>query len=323
MLVHYVPGIRAVGTTDNTNTEASERLHIDNAKRAYDASNKKQEFVEQMCRWLDRYEKIARLDVHIRWRTHDFPPPPRTRSHTAKVHRPGPVLAKFPHASSITFHSLAATHHAHLFARALRTFIALSRCSTDRERAAARRRNHDDLEIPFNWVETWHRATFVVSNIQVDGAPNFVTSVVANPTGGRSRNGRYDTVLVDVGNADDSGISGLRVARVRAFFRIPQRFNAAVFAEHNTEPPAHLAFVEWLTPPASKNRDHLMYMVTCKRGKPVVEIIEVCRIRRNCQLFPVFGNSVDRTWTSENVLDHCEKFLVNNFQDQHTYQTLW
>lgn len=323
MLSHYPSDVRALGTTDNTNTESSERLHIDNAKRAYDASNKKQDYIEQMTRWIERYEKIALLDVHVRWSTHQLPPPPRTRSRRAKTMIPGPTFSKSPNVASLAIDAISAKYHAPLFVGALRKFIATSRCATDRERAAVRRRNHDDIAIPFNWVEIWHRCTFTVSNVQVDDAPGFVTTPIANPTGGRSGTGRFDTVLVDVGDADDSGISGLRVARVRVFFRIPKRFDVTMFAEHGITPPEHLAYVEWFTAPTSKNRDHLMYTVTRKHGQPEAEIIDVRSIRRNCQLVPFFGERVDRSWTSDNVLDTCEKFLVNNFQDQHTYQTLW
>ncbi|EIN13305.1 hypothetical protein PUNSTDRAFT_59004 [Punctularia strigosozonata HHB-11173 SS5] len=323
MLSHYVDGIRAVGTTDNTNTETSERLHIDNAKRAYDATNKKQDYVEQMTRWLERYEKLALRDVHIRWYTNTLPPPPRTRSRRMKILPCGPTLSKFPHVTAVSFTSIASNYHAPRFLDALRAFIAISRCSTERERAAARRRNHDNLEVPFNWVDVWHRATFVISNIQIDGAPDFVTTPVANPFGGRDRSGRFDTVLVDVADADDTGIEGLGVARVRVFFKVPEQFSKAMFTDYGVSSPGHLAFVEWYTPPSSKNRHHQMYSVTRKRGQPKVGIIEVCKIRRNCQLFPMFGEKADKSWSSTNVLDRCEKFLVNNFQDQHAYQSLW
>ncbi|EIN09379.1 hypothetical protein PUNSTDRAFT_66356, partial [Punctularia strigosozonata HHB-11173 SS5] len=323
MLFYYVPGICAVGTTDNTNTEVPERLHIDNAKRAYDATNKKHDYVKQMTRWLKRYEKVVLLDVHIRWYANELPPPPRIRSRQTTVLPPGPKLSKFPHVKSIAFGRLAADYHAPQFLHALQMLIAISRCSTEHQRISARRRNHDHLPIPFNWVEIWHHATFVVPNVQVDGAPCLVLSPVANPSGGRDRSGRFDTVLVDVAGADDTGIEGLGIACVRAFFRIPEQFTAVMFTNHGVSPPGHLAFVEWYTPPSSKGRDHQMYTVTQKRGRPKVEIIEVSKIQRNCQLFPIFGNKADRSWSSTNVLDRCERFLVNNFQDQHAYQTLW
>ncbi|THU95129.1 hypothetical protein K435DRAFT_666982, partial [Dendrothele bispora CBS 962.96] len=56
-LYHYTRAIKLYGTTDNYNTESTERLHIDFAKNAYRASNYKDEYT-QMTRWLERREKI-------------------------------------------------------------------------------------------------------------------------------------------------------------------------------------------------------------------------------------------------------------------------
>ncbi|KAI0731511.1 hypothetical protein C8Q72DRAFT_757383, partial [Fomitopsis betulina] len=54
---HYVRAIKSYGTTDNYNTESTERLHIDFAKEAYRATNHKDEF-PQMTKWLERREKV-------------------------------------------------------------------------------------------------------------------------------------------------------------------------------------------------------------------------------------------------------------------------
>ena len=54
---HYTQYIRLYGTLDNYNTEYTERLHIDLAKDAYRATNRKDEF-SQMTVWLERKEKI-------------------------------------------------------------------------------------------------------------------------------------------------------------------------------------------------------------------------------------------------------------------------
>ena len=50
-LLHYVTCICAFGSADGYNTELPERLHIDFAKEAYHASNKR-DYVEQMAVWL-------------------------------------------------------------------------------------------------------------------------------------------------------------------------------------------------------------------------------------------------------------------------------
>jgi hypothetical protein len=54
---HYVASIMALGSADGYNTEFPERLHIDFAKNAYDASNKR-DYIEQMAAWLQRQEAI-------------------------------------------------------------------------------------------------------------------------------------------------------------------------------------------------------------------------------------------------------------------------
>lgn len=73
---HYVRQIVLFGTTDNFNTEYTERLHIDLAKDAYNATNQKDEF-HQMTIWLERREKIARHEKYIAWCLQGRPPLPR------------------------------------------------------------------------------------------------------------------------------------------------------------------------------------------------------------------------------------------------------
>ena len=56
-LVHYGLSITLFGTTDNYNTEQTEHLHIDFTKKAYHATNHKDE-LPQMTAWLDQCEKV-------------------------------------------------------------------------------------------------------------------------------------------------------------------------------------------------------------------------------------------------------------------------
>ena len=65
-LEHYVYLIRRYGTTDNYNTEATERLHIDIVKDAFRATNHK-DHTEQMIRWLSRREKVNVFDARVSW----------------------------------------------------------------------------------------------------------------------------------------------------------------------------------------------------------------------------------------------------------------
>lgn len=67
-LQHYIDSIRLFGTTNNYNTEYTERLHIDYVKDAYRRSSKK-EATRQMTRWLLRREAMANFTAYIEWRT--------------------------------------------------------------------------------------------------------------------------------------------------------------------------------------------------------------------------------------------------------------
>ncbi|KZV93653.1 hypothetical protein EXIGLDRAFT_593026, partial [Exidia glandulosa HHB12029] len=66
MMQHYVECIRLFGAPDNYNTEATERLHIDLAKQAFRATNKRN-FVRQMCRWLERREAVFWFATYLAW----------------------------------------------------------------------------------------------------------------------------------------------------------------------------------------------------------------------------------------------------------------
>lgn len=94
-LDHYRRSIELFGTTDNYDTQYSERLHIDFAKDAYRASNKKEELL-QMTVWLERKEKIHRHDKYIEWRLEQL-----HASHEPHAAVPAVMSAALPPAQSL------------------------------------------------------------------------------------------------------------------------------------------------------------------------------------------------------------------------------
>ncbi|KAM6493555.1 hypothetical protein JOM56_011689 [Amanita muscaria] len=103
---HYVELIQLFGTTDNFNTQYTERLHIDLAKDAYAATNRKDEF-EQMTVWLHRKEKILRHAQYIEWRLAGSPlPEPVDWTPPGLDMRRELSISKFPTARAITFNQL-------------------------------------------------------------------------------------------------------------------------------------------------------------------------------------------------------------------------
>lgn len=116
MLQHYVDLIYEFGSTDGFNTEWSERLHIDYAKDAYRASNKK-DYVAQMTKWLARQEAVDRFSVYLEWccrshqRVNEIVPQPQSEAggnlHAVSIHiksRRKPKFTRFcvEHARFIT-----------------------------------------------------------------------------------------------------------------------------------------------------------------------------------------------------------------------------
>ena len=65
-MLHYVEAIRSRGSCDGFNTELPERLHIDYAKQAYRASNRRN-YLEQMVTWLARQEAIDLHASYVHW----------------------------------------------------------------------------------------------------------------------------------------------------------------------------------------------------------------------------------------------------------------
>jgi hypothetical protein len=89
-----------------------------------------------------------------------------------------------------------------------------------------------------------------------------------------------------------------------------------------------MAYVEWYSP-LKPHADHNTGMYRVKTLKPGssgnthCSIIPLTSIRQSCMLFPSFGEEVDPSWTSSNVLDSSHSFLLNNWRDLYTYKTVW
>ncbi|KAF8179500.1 hypothetical protein K438DRAFT_1768866 [Mycena galopus ATCC 62051] len=93
-LDHYEPLIRLFGSADGFNTESPERLHIDYAKNAYRASNRK-DYIQQMTLWLQRQEAVARFTAFREW----------IKSRAASLAGPTPVVSSSQQPQAAPFHS--------------------------------------------------------------------------------------------------------------------------------------------------------------------------------------------------------------------------
>ena len=195
-LLHYSSSILLYGTTDNYNTEQTERLHIDFTKDAYCSTNHKNEY-DQMTTWLERHEKLQRHMQSIKRRqspaSHGVPPqrsiigPPQPDIRYLKMAQ-RPTLR-------VSFNDIAYKYGAIDFQDALGDFLARLRDPLISGRAL--RNQGANTLIPFNHVPVFHKIKFR----NQDGA--IVDSVHIRPeqldTHRRIIPARFDTVLVRAG----------------------------------------------------------------------------------------------------------------------------
>jgi hypothetical protein len=63
---HYIDSIISQGFADSFNTQSPECLHIDFAKNAYQATNKRN-FVKQIIKWLERQDACFQFSAYLQW----------------------------------------------------------------------------------------------------------------------------------------------------------------------------------------------------------------------------------------------------------------
>ena len=207
-LQHYIPTIEEFGTTDNYNTEYSERLHIDFAKDAYRATNHKNEY-PQMTLWLERKEKVLRHQLFIEWRIsrqrqlQNSPPDPILHTHIK--------ITRWPSVYRVSFDDFAADYGAADFRQALTVFIAnynnpnLNR--TQLQHAAFR------IILSFQRLPAFHKLKFWNEDPQGQSDASDTLDVAHVRPQKRGKNGSwipawFDTVLVNINATGLSGVAG-------------------------------------------------------------------------------------------------------------------
>ncbi|GJE98156.1 hypothetical protein PsYK624_143780 [Phanerochaete sordida] len=227
---------------------------------------------------------------------------------------------------AVSIYRLETDYGASDFETALATYIV--RSNNPSATAGAVRELSSTLCLGFQKLPVYHKAKFWEDDFpRYRHASDKYDVIHVTPARQNKRKdvipGRFDTVLVNVGTGGAVGVTGYRIAQVRAIFSIPKRRLRTLFPNH--EPPQHLAYIEWFSPfGARPEPNHGMYKVTrsMRNGKRETAVIPLTDIRRSVHLHPAFGPIVPRDWSSSNVLDKCPKFFVSNFMDRHAYGTI-
>ncbi|KAF9016925.1 hypothetical protein BDZ89DRAFT_903167, partial [Hymenopellis radicata] len=320
---HYVALIRLFGSADGFNTESPERLHIDYAKDAYRASNKK-DYTIQMTVWLSRQEAVDRFVAFLNWcRNGSYHPvgsadtPHSDPKEAGDIEKDTPLstvvasVAASSSAPSTSIHvasthprdltrirasDIIENHNATRFLDALSVFIA----------------SHGGLIPPqyFDTFNLYRRLTIMLPHIPQTGSElrnlkNIVRAGPPVPAAGRrsAEPAHLDFALVRTGERNErtrgTALEGLRVAHVRVLFELP----AVYCLDVSLDRP--LAYIEWLTPFATPDATSGLYSLTrsSRNRGPYGEIIYADRIVRNCHMQPKYGKTKPLAWTTENVSD--------------------
>ncbi|KAG1776239.1 hypothetical protein EV702DRAFT_1046387 [Suillus placidus] len=333
-LSHYVQSITLFGAADGFNTELPERLHIDFAKDSYRASNKR-DYEEQMALWLQRQEAVFIRSAYLDWLSqqphsnpHDVDADSDTDSESETPNLPAAeplqathVLAKVPTHPHQSVQTIITAHGATEFLPALQSFLLKN--------------------LPHNTIVPGLQDRFdLYCQVVIVTPPDLRVSDVPKqrriratpeklPSGRKPGTpAQFDMALIAdrprsshlhtlegiffaeflSGHFDNSLVSGVRVAQVRAIFTLPHQFGAYSRA---------LAYVEWFTPFKPPDPSSRMRQVSCstrqlRRNAAVVHVDEIVR---PCHLIPRMGQSVDLRLRSGNAYEVANDFYFNEFID--------
>ncbi|KAF8166450.1 hypothetical protein K438DRAFT_1730807 [Mycena galopus ATCC 62051] len=308
-LDHYIYLIRLFGTADGFNTESPERLHIDYAKNAYRASNRK-DYIEQMTVWLQRQEAVARFTAYLEWARPVAAPAPTglfrsnrqsrvTHPYSLVVSRRNLSMAKFPATRAVSATHIISPdgHNASRFIPALSKFLGPS--------------NSRFTPRDFDAFGTWKRISFHLPKIPEVGArhsTNLVRATAPAPANTSQRKAAVpaclDFALIRTGEPNlltaGTAFAGLRVAQVKVIFQLPAHYPIA--------PGQPVAYIEWMTPLRTPDPLDGYYHLTrsSRQHGPYAEIITVDRIVRNAMLIP-------HKWGQDTA------FLLNSHSDGHAF----
>ncbi|KAG2141516.1 hypothetical protein BD769DRAFT_1349437 [Suillus cothurnatus] len=335
-LSHYVQSISLYGTTDGFNTELPERLHIDFAKEAYRASNKR-DYEEQMALWLQRQEAVFLHSSYLEWLSvqsqsatiaghadHDHDIDSGSDSEMEDLQfesRAAPakappvigqcvlhVLANTPAHPRTSVQQLITAHGAVSFLPALKLFLH-KHMSKNRI-----------VPGPQDRFDVFRQVVIVAPpDPRVGESPRrwrIRATPEVSPGPGRKPGSpaKFDMALINNGarTTNLQTLDGAQVAQVRVIFTLPRQFGTYSRA---------LAYIEWFTP--FKEPDPFSGLLQVSRSTRRLHrnaaVIHVDEILRPCHLIPRMGQSINPGWTSANAYELATDFYLNTFIDLDTF----
>ncbi|KAJ3486723.1 hypothetical protein NLJ89_g11786 [Agrocybe chaxingu] len=201
-LLHYVKSIKMFGTTDNYNTEAFERFHIDFAKEGWRSSNKRDEF-PQMITWLSRQEKVSLFDNYLDWKDEDLDSIQAPLLHPLQQCA-APQIAKYPPYPGRPLSVIEQHHKSPSFSKDLRDYLNAFR------KNPYSRREIDFYDLPIQRLDVYSQFKFHPHSLHDDPDGEERDTVKALPTSNALPHGRFDTVVaLNTDEAQSTGLQGI------------------------------------------------------------------------------------------------------------------
>ncbi|KAG2128634.1 uncharacterized protein EDB93DRAFT_1068962, partial [Suillus bovinus] len=259
-LSHYVQSILLFGATDGFNSELAERLHIDFAKEAYRASNKR-DYEEQMALWLQRQEAVFLCGSYLNWLLeqsqsaptnftcdHGYDSDLDSEMEGPDTQRMVHFLAKMPAYPQCSVQHLVTAHGASMFLPALKLFL----------------RNH----MPHTIITPGLQDRFdIFRQVVITAPPNplisesprqpSVIKTTPEVLPGRGHKpgspAKFDMALTSNG-VQPRTLEGMRVGQVHIIFTLPCQFGTYLQA---------LAYIEWFTPLREPDHSSGLHQLSC------------------------------------------------------------
>jgi hypothetical protein len=208
---HYCELIELFGTTDNFNTEYTERLHIDLAKNAFRSTNSKDEY-PQMTAWLDRRERVFLHEKFIlrRFQANILSPPPRIPCLVAPREIKTSVR---PSVYGVSLEDIEADYGAIDFKGALARFVI------HRQHPEFSQRQVENVAagfyIPFHKISVFCRIKFISHDpYGLDPSADIVVDSIHCEASRFNKYGTYipgrsDTAIIKIENGRRAGVKGM------------------------------------------------------------------------------------------------------------------
>ncbi|KIK44335.1 hypothetical protein CY34DRAFT_23094 [Suillus luteus UH-Slu-Lm8-n1] len=305
-MVHYIDSIRLFGSADRFNTELPERLHIDLAKRAYCASNRRN-YIIQMTTWLRRQESLYIKDayLHCRSDSEDDIPANSHQLHTMprQIHRY--FVPKICSCPNIPIQRLIENHGASHFILALQAFV-----NEHLPGHLHRLLNAQDRIDVYKYLSVLSPARPHITNskhfFKLRASPVVASRDPRRPPAPA----RFDTALV-IENRElytGKGIAGLHVGEVKVVFNLPSRL--AIFSHP-------LLYIHWFRPLQTfdDNLQTFRLARSSRQHGPHAVIVPATEVIHPCHVIPRFTRQ-------HHVVDDAEQFYLNKYIDLDLFERL-